>query len=199
MWVVILCCFFCGDFAAYFLFFVAQTRFDMVVALTVLMLVALMCLLPLRVTANFRLDVSSKKFFVRAKLFRIPVLREEMYLSGSRLICRGNVQTEINLLSLDGDQGKNIVKAFAFDRLNIFFALDFSRKSPLVMPVVEISAFLGGTLSRLLSHCRVRVCTGFSPLNSVLGEVAVSVSLADILIVLAKQSLQNSRKKRTSS
>lgn len=171
----------------------AHNKFDMV-ALTVVMLVMFLSLLPLRIAVSFRLDLSQKCAFARASVFYLPIFNEKAELQGRYLVCSGTVDTQIDVFQMDGQQGVNIAKALVFDSVNVTFALNFCKRSPFVMPAVEFVSFAATALGCACSHCRVHTDTCFSVEDSVFGEVVVSVSLAEILLVILKESVRKRRR-----
>lgn len=170
-----------------------HNKFDMV-ALTVVMLVMFLSLVPLRIAVSFRLDFAKKCAFARASVFYLPVLSEKAELNGRYLVCSGTVDTEIDVFQMDGQQGINVAKALVFDSVNVTFAFNFCKRSPLVMPVTEFVSFAAAAIGCACSHCRVHTDTCFSVDDCVFGEVVVSVSLAEILIVILKESVRKRRR-----
>lgn len=156
------------------------------VALTVVMLVAFLALLPLRVAISFRMDFNQNCLYANASLFWLPLFKEKFSLQGRYLVCEGTVATEIDLLQLDTKKGSSVLKAVVFDSVNLTFALDYTKCSPLTMLFVEGAACAATAVACATVNCRVGTSTCFSTANSLFGEAVVSVTLAEMLIALAR-------------
>ncbi|MGN1066931.1 MAG: hypothetical protein ACI4QH_03895 [Candidatus Fimimonas sp.] len=164
------------------------------IPLTVLMLTMLLCLAPLKFVAKFRLDLSQKRLFVEVWVFFVRVFKEEFQLQGRNLVCSGTVNTQIDVFQTDGKAGVNLLKALVWDSVNVKFAVDFCKYSPFAMLCVETICGATTAVACAFSHCKVHTSTCFSQVNCVFGNVVVSVSLAEILWVLIKES---ARKRKT--
>lgn len=154
------------------------------VVLTVLMLVAFLCLVPLRVAVAFRLDLTKKRLYVRATLWWIPVFKENFTVVGKYLVCKGTVESNLDLTTLNGS-GINLAKAVVVDSVNVTAAVDYS-KSPAAMPAVEAILAAATGAACAFTNCRVHANNRFSLENSVFGEVVASTTLAEIILALLK-------------
>lgn len=178
-------------------FFTKSGKINVVmVVLTVLMLVALLALVPLPIAVSFRVDLASKHIFVHARVFGVRVFREEIYLCGRYLVCSGSVNTVLDVFTVDGKSGVNLAKALVFDSVNITAALNYTSCSPFIMPVLDGVFYAATAISCAFSNCRVRTSTCFSLTNSIFGEIKLSVSLAEILLALIKESVRQRKKSR---
>ncbi len=160
------------------------------VVLTVFMLILFLVLVPLRIGISFRIDLTSKRLKVRLTVFGLPLFKENFTVSGKYLVCDGTVETKIDLLSVDGKSGVNLAKALVFEKVNLVFAVDYTKISPFTMLALEGACGTLTTVACALSNCQVRTQTGFSLDNAVYGDVSVTVTLADIFIVLIKEKLR---------
>lgn len=167
-----------------------QNRGSMLVVLTVLMMLAMLVLLPLSVTVNFTADITQKTLFVQVRLFGIKVFEEKFLLDGRYLVCRGSVNVQLDVFSLRGDTGKGVANAVHVDSVQLCFAVDFCRYSVFVLPITDVLCAVGTALACGFSHCKIHTQTCFSPQNAVFGRVRLTVSLAEVLAVLAKQGIE---------
>lgn len=158
--------------------------------LTTLMLIAVLALAPLRISAAFRFDLSDKSLHVSVALFWVPVFREDFTLQGKYLVCKGSVDTYLDVFTMDKESGVNLAKALVVDSVNVTFAPDYSKMTPFAMLAVEAFCMLTTAVACASTNCRVRSDTRFSLENAIFGEVVVSVSLAEILLVLFKQKVR---------
>lgn len=179
------------DFSVIFLLKLFTLTVNMVV-LTIVMLVMFLSLLPLRIAVSFRVDFAQKCLFVRSRLFFVPILSERVVLKGTKLVFCGTIDAETDILQMDGKRGIDIAKAPVFDSVSLTFALDYCRHSPYIMLATESFSALGTAVSCAFSNCRVHTQTMFSTVDSLFGEVKLSVSLAEILLVILKDTLKNS-------
>lgn len=92
--------------------------------------------------------------------------------------------------SLRGDTGKGVAKAVHVDSVQLCFAVDFCRYSVFVLPITDVLCAVGTALACGFSHCKIHTQTCFSPQNAVFGRVRLTVSLAEVLAVLAKQGIE---------
>ena len=159
------------------------------VVLTVLMLVAFLCLVPLRIAVAFRLDLDKKCLYARLTLFWVPIFKEKFEILGKYLVCTGTVETNLDLTTLNAKAGAGLTKAIVVDSVNVTFALDYTKTNPLVMPALETVLFVATNVACRFSHCRVRTSSAFSLANAVFGEVVLSVTLAEILLALLKEKI----------
>lgn len=166
------------------------------IVLTILMLVLLLCLVPLRIAINFRLDLLQKYLFVKVNVFFLPVFKEKLQFVGRNLVCSGTVDTEIDIFQMDGKQGINLVKALVFDSVNLTFAIDFCRYSPFAMLCIESICSATTAVACAFSHCKIHTDTCLSQVNSVFGNVVVSVSLMKIIAVLISESVRKRKQRK---
>lgn len=149
-----------------------------------------MCLVPLRVAASFKIDLTKKRLLVRLTLFWIPVFKESFIIQGKYLVCKGTVDADIDLTTVNGQSGINLAKAIVVDSVNVTFAVDYTKTNPAVMPVVEGTLFAATTTACALTNCRVHTNNCFSLENAVFGEVVLSTTLAEILLALVKEKVK---------
>lgn len=159
------------------------------VVLTVLMLVAFLCLVPLRMAVAFCLDLDKKCLYARLTLFWVPVFKEKFEIIGKYLVCKGTVKTNLDLTTLNTKAGAGLTKAIVLDSVNVTFALDYTKANPLVMPALETVLFAVTSVACAFSHCRVRTSSAFSLANAVFGEVVISTTLAEVLLALVKEKV----------
>lgn len=160
------------------------------IVMTVVMIVFLLSLTPLRIAVAFRLDVDEKSVRIEGTVFWIPVIKENFSLHGKYLHCEGTVNAEVNLFSVDGRSGVDVAKAVVVDSLNVTAAVDYSKYGAMTLPAVETLLCLSTAVACACSHCKIHASTCFSLENAVFGEVVVSVSLADVLAVMLKDSIR---------
>ena len=165
------------------------------VVLTVLMLVALLCLVPLRIAISFRVDLNRKMLYVRLTLWWVPIFNESFCLIGKYLVCKGTVETNVDVTTINGETGKGLVKAIVVDSVNVTAAVDYTKVNPTVMPIVEGILFAATSVLCACSNSRVRTSSCFSTANAVFGEIVVSTTLAEILLALAKGKVKTWRNK----
>ncbi len=168
----------------------------MIIALTTVMLVALLTLVPIRARVNLYVDLKKKVLFVYVNVFFIWIFKEKFTLQGKYLQCRGTIDSDVDLFDVDSESGKNIVSAIVFDSVNINFAVNYAVASPYVMVGLESVVCAVTAVVCAISNCNVHVSTQYSPCNAVLGEVRISVSIAELLCALVKNSIRERRKAR---
>ncbi len=156
--------------------------FDMTV-LTVLMLVAVLCFAPLKISVNFFVDVNTKTCFVKIKLFFVSVMKEKMELSGKYLVCSGTVNEKVDLFA---SRAANINAAFCLDELQLIFVTN-SQCSAWNMLVSEVFAAAVAVVC-CANNCKVHTQTVFGTEHAVWGKAKFSVSLAEIIAALLKNS-----------
>ena len=159
------------------------------VVLTVLMLVAFLCFVPLRIATAFCFNLTNKCLYVRLTLFWIPIFNESFAVHGKYLVCKGTVETNVDLTTINGGAGVSLARAIVVDSVNVTAALDYT-KTPMAMPIVDGVLFAATSVACAFTHCRVRTSSCFSLANAVFGEVIVSTTLAEILLVLVKEKLK---------
>lgn len=160
------------------------------VIMTVLMLVAFLCLVPLRISVAFRLDFTKKRLYVQAALWWIPIFKETFAVEGRYLVCKGTVDVNLDLTTINGKSGINLAKAVVLDSVNITTAIDYTKIGVAALPTVEAVMAAATGLACAFSNCRVRANNRFSLENSVFGEVVASTTLAEILLALLKEKIK---------
>ena len=164
------------------------------IPLTVFMLIMLLCLAPLKIAVKLRLDLSQKRLFAEVRVFFVRVFKEKFLFEGRNLVCSGTVNTQIDVFQMDGKQGVNLAKALVFDSVNVRLAVDFCKYSPFAMVCLESVCYATTAVACAFSHCKVHTSTCLSQANCVFANVVVSVSLAEIILALIKDSVRKRKK-----
>lgn len=153
---------------------------------TVAMLVLTLCWVPLRISVRFLLD-ENKRLLLKVKLFFLPVMEEKLVLSGRYLHCNGTVDECVDLAS--GGTNLDILRAITLQKVSVVFAINYAM-SPIV-GVAQMSAiFVARLLCVANTNCKVAIFTTFALKNTVHGSIVISVTLAEILVALAKSKIK---------
>jgi len=169
----------------------------MIIALTIVLVIALLILAPLRARVAFCLNFAQKELTVRIKIFHITFFNEKFTLQGQYLNCEGSVDTEINLPELDTNSSKFYLKAIVVDSVNVTFATNYLAQNPKTMVILEGFVKVATTIACAISNCKIHTSTQMSSATAVFGEVRLSVSLFEVFTALIRDALSKRRAAKT--
>ena len=158
----------------------------MIIALTTLMLIALLVLLPMRARVSFCLNLAEKVLTVRVKIFLITFFREKFTLDGLYLQCEGSVDTRVDIMQTDPSGSKYYLKAVVVDSVNVTLQTNYMAHSPFVMVALEGFVATATTVACAVSNSRICVTTQYGTQTAIFGEIRLSVTLAGVIIALLR-------------
>lgn len=153
--------------------------------LTVLLIVATLCLAPLKIRLCFCLNTDNKTCEFRVRVFGLHIMNEKLKLDGKYLVCNGTVDETIDLSASQG----NFAQCLTVDELQLTFCVNCASGAGLLM-----NEFVAWAVAAVgcATKCSVHTNTRFSSTNSVDGSFVVSVSLAAILVNLVHNAAKRS-------
>ncbi len=165
---------------------IQHNKCDMTV-LTALLIVATLCLAPLKICLRFCLNTDDKTCTFQVRTFGLRIMNEKLKLEGKYLVCSGTVEETVDL---SRSQANGFAQCITVDELQLTFCVNGAGCSRMIL-----NEFVAWAIAAVgcATKCNVHTSTRFSLTNAVNGRCVVSVSLAEILANLvcngAKRSL----------
>ena len=170
-----------------------------IIALTTVMFVALLVLMPLRVRAAFCLNFAQKTLHVKVKLFFVTFFSEKFVLDGAHLDCQGSVDTEIDLTEMETGSGKHYLKAIVMDSVNVTLATNYLAHAPTTMVALEGAVGVATTVACAVTNCRIHVSTQMANQTAVFGEVRLNVTLLAVFVAMIREAIDKRHRAREKS
>ena len=162
----------------------------MIVVTAVLIFVTLIFApIHFRIDATAYLQKLAASFSVKVGVLK--VFNENISLSGTNLVCKGTVTTDVELTTVDSKSSIDLLKCITVDRLCISLQNNILHVS--MFYVALENAFMALCTSTLcnLFHCQFYTqVTGTIGESSVRMQAKVSTSVAEVSICLAKQGVR---------
>ncbi len=151
----------------------------------------------LLVFAPFRVKISAQIYLQRltanlqANVAIFNVFDEVIQIKGKYLLCKGTVETSINILQIDSKNGVDLLKCLTFDKIFVSLQNSLSSFSSKIILAENAIAAIVTNLTCCLTNCQVAsevvACLGESRICT---EIAVSTSVAELSFSLLKQGVE---------
>ena len=161
---------------------------------TVLLVLLLLVFAPISFDVAVRIVPSKLCATLSVKTLSLKIAKETIELHGTKLNCSGSVSTTVDILETKPKSGIDLVKCLTMKRLCVSVQNNAFTCNGVSLVVENVVARICALVACNVTHCDL--CFGAtlcSCPSNVCALITARISLADILIYLVKQGVNNGK------
>lgn len=173
------------------IFFQPQHKLSAMIVVTATLILLTLMFAPIYVRAEVTFKPSDLAANVKVRFGPIRVFDEQIVVKGKNLLCNGTVDADVDVTTLDGKSGVDLLKCVTVDKLFVTVSNNICNVSMLAIAVENaIIAFTVATVCNLL-HCQVCAqCLPTSDVSQIKVRTLASFSVAELSFCLLKQGVR---------
>ena len=161
------------------------------IVVTAMLLFAMLLFAPIRFRVDVILYLQYLSAHISAKVGVLRVFDEEVSIRGKNLHCEGTVSTDVDLQSMDRQNGVDLLKCITVDKLCLALYNNVVNVSMFYVAIENAVAALSTATLCNLFHCQFYTqVLGTLDESRIHLEVVANTSVAELSFCLAKQGVR---------